>query len=94
MANDRFVGPLNLVIEILSPGSENRRRDLVAKRRLYGKFQVEEYWIVDPESRGVMIFRLEESDLKEAGILKDDDVISSPLLPDLKLSVSAIFNLE
>ena len=45
--NNRFVAAPDLVIEILSPGSENRRRDLEAKRRLYGKYGVHEYWVVD-----------------------------------------------
>ncbi len=34
VANDRFTGALDLVVEIISPGSENRRRDLFAKRQL------------------------------------------------------------
>jgi len=33
-----------LVIEILSPGKENRDRDLLVKRQLYGKYGVGEYW--------------------------------------------------
>ena len=40
VANDRFVGAPDLVIEVLSPGSENRQRDLLVKRQLYGKYGV------------------------------------------------------
>lgn len=57
------------------------------------KYRAEEYWIVDPENRSVLIFRLEEHDLKQVASVKDDDLISSPLLSGLKLSVPAIFNL-
>ena len=94
VANDRFTGALDLVVEIISPGSENRRRDLFAKRQLYARYSAEEYWLVDPENRSVLIFRLEEHDLKQVASVKDDDLISSPLLPGLKLSVLAIFNLK
>src|SRR6267143_798048 len=58
VTGEKFTGALDLVIEILSPGTQNRQRDLSAKRRLYGKYSVEEYWIVDSEL-SVSIFRLE-----------------------------------
>src|SRR5437660_6502549 len=50
VANDRFVAAPDLVIEIVSQGKENRERDVSVKRRLYGKYQVAEYWIVDREN--------------------------------------------
>jgi Uma2 family endonuclease len=34
VANDRFVGAPDLVIEIISPGEHNRQRDLSVKRQL------------------------------------------------------------
>jgi Uma2 family endonuclease len=36
-----------LVVEVLSAGSENERRDLEAKLKLYSLKDVQEYWIVD-----------------------------------------------
>jgi Uma2 family endonuclease len=92
VANDRFIAAPNLVIEIISPGKENRARDLNAKRGLYGKYGVEEYWVVDGENRSVKIFRLSANMLEEITNLKDDDVISSPVLPEFRLRVSVIFN--
>src|SRR5262245_27916860 len=53
VANDRFVKAPDLVIEIISPGKENRRRDVHVKRSLYEKYGATEYWIVDPESQSV-----------------------------------------
>ena len=93
VANDRFIAAPELVIEIVSPGSENRARDLKAKRRLYGKHGVEEYWVVDSESRSVLVFRLQSTGLEEVLILRNDDRISSPLLPGLELKLSDIFKL-
>jgi Uma2 family endonuclease len=37
VTGEKFTGALDLVIEVLSPGAENRRRDLLVKRQLYGK---------------------------------------------------------
>ena len=55
----KFTGPPDLVIEITSPGKENRDRDLLVKRQLYAKYGVAEYWVVDPESRLVGVYRLQ-----------------------------------
>ena len=87
-----FVGAPDLAIEVLSPEAENRRRDLSVKRQLYAKYGVKEYWAVDPENRSVEVYRLLKQNLVEIATLKDDDEISSPMLPRFQLKVSAIFN--
>lgn len=89
--NDRFVAAPDLVIEIVSPGSENRARDLKAKRRVYGKYGVKEYWVVDGENRSVLVFRLTGEGLEEISMLRNDDRISSLLLPGLEIKLSDIF---
>jgi Uma2 family endonuclease len=91
IANNRFNAAPDLVIEILSTGSENRRRDVIAKRRLYGTFGVEEYWIVDGESRSVVIFTLQGNVLEEVATFSEAEMIVSSLLPELNLKVSAVF---
>ncbi|HEY3038708.1 MAG TPA: Uma2 family endonuclease [Pyrinomonadaceae bacterium] len=42
VTGEKFTGALDLVIEILSLGTQNRQRDLSAKRQLYGKYGVKE----------------------------------------------------
>jgi Uma2 family endonuclease len=91
IGNDRFVAAPDLVIEIVSPESENGARDLKAKRKLYGKYGVQEYWIVDGENRSVLIFRLQREALEQVSFLKHDDQITSPLLPGLVLKLSEVF---
>jgi Uma2 family endonuclease len=91
VGNDRFVAAPDLVIEIVSPGSENRARDLKAKRRLYGKYGVQEYWIVDGENRSVMVFRLQGTVLEQVLFLKHDDELISPVLPGLVLKLGDVF---
>lgn len=52
-----IIGAPDWVVEVLSPGSASR--DHIAKRRIYENGGVREYWLVHPEDRIVMIYRLE-----------------------------------
>ncbi len=83
----------DIVVEILSPGSENRRRDLSVKRQLYAKYGVNEYWIVDSENQSVLIFHLQEQTLEEIATVRGIDEITSPLLPGFHLRAGAVFDL-
>src|SRR5580698_4602923 len=60
-AAGRFRAAPEIVIEILSPGTSNIRRDRHVKLSLYNANGVEEYWIVDPENRSVEINRRNEA---------------------------------
>ena len=93
VTNDKFTAAVDIVIEVVSPGSENRQRDLTVKRKLYAKYGVAEYWVVDSENQSVLIFRLHESRLDEVATLTRGDELSSPILPNFHLSVSEIFTL-
>ena len=93
VTGEKFTGAVDLVIEIMSPGTANRRRDLAAKRGLYAKYGVEEYWIIDSENRSVLLFRLNGSTLDEVASLTGDDELFSQLLPGFRLKASTIFNL-
>jgi Uma2 family endonuclease len=93
VANDRFVAAPDLVIEIVSHGKENRDRDVSVKRQLYGKYGIQEYWIVDPENSSVLVFRLLGETLEEIATLASDDELSSPILTDFHLRVGTIFSL-
>jgi len=81
----------DIVIEILSPVRENVSRDRVAKRQLYAKHGVEEYWIVDSENRSVEIYRLASEKLEPAKMLRDQDEITSRLLPGFTCPLASIF---
>jgi Uma2 family endonuclease len=92
-SGEKFTGAPDLVIEVMSPGKENRQRDLVIKRQLYGRLGVEEYWIVDPENRAVEVYRLREQSLEKIATLMDQDEITSPLVPGLQIKVQEVFEL-
>lgn len=91
IANDRLNAAPEIVIEILSPGGENISRDRVAKRQLYAKHGVGEYWIVDSENRAVEVYRLTNQSLELATVLRDNDEIASPALPGFGCPLSKIF---
>jgi Uma2 family endonuclease len=93
VTGERFTGALDIVIEIVSPGSENRRRDLSVKRKLYAKYGVAEYWLVDSQNQSIIVLRLGERGLAEAANLTGDDELSSPILPGFQLKSSAVFSL-
>jgi Uma2 family endonuclease len=69
-----------IVVEIVSPGADNRRRDYEAKRALYYDRGAHEYWIVDPEERSVHVLTRGESGWNES-TLRDDDRLTSALVP-------------
>ena len=81
-----------LVVEILSPGSANERRDREVKRKLYSRRGAEEYWIVNWQERRLEIYRREEAVLTLNATLNENDVLQSPLLPSFSCRVSQIFN--
>ena len=91
IANNRLNAAPEIVIEILSPGRENISRDRVAKRQLYAKHGVSEYWIVDSENRSIEIYRLTGQSLELVALLRNDDQITSPVLPGFSCPLSKIF---
>ncbi len=89
--DDRITGAPDLAIEIVSPGATNSRRDRVAKRYLYAKFGVKEYWVVDPAVRQIEVYHHEGTALILSATLSEDDEITSTLLPGYKCRVGDFF---
>lgn len=80
-----------LVVEVLSPGGANEKRDRETKLRFYGDWGVQEYWIVDRFTRMVEVYRLVEDALQPAERLDEEDELSSPLLPGFSYRVVLLF---
>ena len=84
-------GAPDLVVEILSPGT--KKVDEGAKRDLYERFGVREYWMVNPALDTVTVYRLRdlalvrEAELSAAG----GDVLTTPLLPGWAAPLARIF---
>ena len=84
-------GAPEIAIEIGSPST--RSRDETIKRRLYERSGVDEYWIVDPETEVVRVYRRAKKGFGRVTELsrKAGDVLTTPLLPGLELPLSRIF---
>ncbi len=80
-----------LVVEVLSPGLINERRDREFKLRLYSRRGVQEYWVVSWQERSLEIYRRQNAVLKLDKTLYETDLLQSPLLPDFSCQVSEIF---
>ena len=80
-----------LVVEVLSPGSENERRDREVKRKLYSRRNAKEYWIVNWRERNLEIYRRQEAVLELDRTLNETDTLESPLLPGFRCKVSELF---
>lgn len=92
-SGERVLGAPDLVIEILSPGAENARRDRLAKRQLYGKYGVKEYCVVDPELLVVEIYHAQNGAPELVGGLTDEGKISSALLSGFECDAAGIFRI-
>jgi Uma2 family endonuclease len=81
----------DLVVEVLSPGASNERRDREAKLRLYSRRGVSEYWIVDWQRRQVEVYRRANLALQLEATLVNDEILQSPMLAGFQLRVSDLF---
>ena len=77
----------DLVVEVLSPST--RERDLGAKRDLYERVGVREYWVVEPESSTVTLLALEDGRYVEMPPVKGR--LESRVLPGLRLNPKLLF---
>lgn len=84
-------GAPDLVVEVLSEST--RRTDEIRKRKLYERFDVLEYWIVDPEVETVKVYRKSGERFERAAELSNEtaDVLTTPLLPGLTLPLARVF---
>ena len=80
-----------LVVEVLSPGSANERRDREVKLKLYSRRGVLEYWIVDWQQRKVEVYRRQEQALHLVATLYATDTLTSPMLPGFACLVTQLF---
>jgi Uma2 family endonuclease len=81
----------DLVMEVLSEGEENRKRDLEFKREDYARAGIPEYWIVDPQERRVTVLTLDGASYRVHGEFGAGTQATSLLLPGLSVPVDDVF---
>lgn len=82
-------GAPDLVVEILSPSTENW--DRITKRRIYSRYGVREFWLVDPEMRSIEVSRQKDGQLVAVEMLREGSTLASPLLPGFEVGVREVF---
>jgi Uma2 family endonuclease len=83
------VGSPDLIIEILSPGNTNK--EMKTKFDLYEENGVQEYWIVEPNDRLVLIYVLKEGKYVGMRPFTDEGDVAGELFPTLSFPVGDIF---
>lgn len=89
LTRENIQGAPDLVIEVLSLGTEKRDRE--GKLAQYSRFGVQEYWMVDHEKQWVEVWRRAEDELCLHKRLAQHQILTTPLLPGLKIRLAKIF---
>ncbi|NPV80578.1 MAG: Uma2 family endonuclease [Firmicutes bacterium] len=82
-------GAPDLVVEILSPSTAEL--DRVTKRRIYGRYGVREFWIVDHEGRSIEVAAHNSRELATVQVYPLGTTLESPLLDGFKLKIDNVF---
>jgi Uma2 family endonuclease len=91
VTEDNIRGAPDLVVEIIS--ETTRKKDEVTKRKLYERFGVQEYWVVDPELETVKIFRRTQRGFGRAVELSKEakEILTTELLAGFDFALTEIF---
>ena len=87
-ADGYWHGAPDLVIEILSPGTA--LRDRREKFALYEKHGVREYWLADPATQLVEVYRLKDRKFERVGVFGPEDSFESAAL-DASIELNKVF---
>lgn len=79
----------DLAVEVLSPGTAQIDRG--KKLRMFAKFGVREYWLVDPDAKTVEVYRLTETKYVLAQRATELETATSTILPAFAVNVAALF---
>lgn len=89
ISEDNIQGAPDLIIEIISLATAYY--DLIEKKEIYEKFEVQEYWIVDPKKQRVEIYILQQGKYKLHQSGEKAATVHSKLLEDFKIDLKEVF---
>ena len=78
-----------LLVEILSERTKTRDRSY--KKVLYGRYGVREYWIVDPDEKTVEVYTPGAAGFELTRKYPCDGVLTSGVLPGLRIALAEVF---
>lgn len=85
-----IVGAPDLIVEILSPST--RSRDLREKFEAYQKHGVTHYWVVDPDERYLLAFRLVGTMYCQIGRFQENDGFEPEGFPGLRIDLAEMWS--
>jgi Uma2 family endonuclease len=91
-----YIEPPLTVADIQSMPDDGNRYEVIegelAKRGLYSVRGVIEYWIVDPATQSIELYRKrKEGGLKLTATLQSDDELTSTVLPGFRMPIEPLF---
>lgn len=86
-----LIGTPELMVEVISQGNKNEKRDRQLKLKLYSEQGVQEYWLVDRFNMQVEVYRRENTKLNLVETLSTKDKLQSPLLPNFVGNIALFF---
>jgi Uma2 family endonuclease len=91
LGSPKYPEGADLVLEVVSEGEKDRKRDFVEKPQDYAKAGVAEYWIVDPQEERITVLTLDGPAYRQHGVFRPGEQASSVLLPGFAVDVAAVF---
>lgn len=79
----------DLIVEILSPG--NNKKELQLKYEVYEASGVNEYWVVHPDERTLLIYTLEAGKYRPSRLFTFGDRVRSQAIPGFELDLDEVF---
>lgn len=82
-------GAPDLVVEVLSPSTA--QVDLNAKKQLYARHGIPNYWRLDPDTYQFVAEVLENGTYRQVALAHGNEIVSAPPFPDLAISLAEIW---
>ena len=83
------LGVPDITVEILSPSTSYK--DQTEKLLLYEKHGIKEYWIINPDAKYVMLYRLEGVKYNKPEYLTGNDILKSRAIEGLGIDLSEVW---
>ena len=80
-----------IVVEFVSAGSRNWKRDYIEKRDEYLALGVAEYWVINRFERNMTVFRKKRSKKISEQVISERQIYHCDLLPGFELRLARVF---
>jgi len=86
--------PPRMIAAVISPGKQNRERDVIRKHDQYAALGTAEYWVIDPAEQTVTVLQWQDGSYGEVRVARGGDRLRSPEFPALQLTAAQVFGIN